>query len=540
MGFGSFLKKELKEQLGSWDDFTDGFKEGFFSTDYLRDYKHASKTFVADGQALAPTNKFLFHVYFTLNTAEIPGLAQAIGGAEGKSRIGMLVKTAQLPSYTFDIDELHQYNRKRYVQKKINYQPVTLTLHDDGSDTVRSMWANYMMYYYSDSDYGYDGQGSNNPEYNSRNIYSDLRRVNDWGYNGAGFGDGTKPAFFKDIKIYGLNRNNFTSYTLINPIISSFQHDTFDYSAGNGIMQHSITFNYEVVKYGRGKVGSEVRGFGDPAMYDTTPSPLRSGTKATLFGQGGILDAGSSILDDLASGNILGAIRTGGSLRNTLKGVNVSSLVSSEIVSGAIGAGLNFLSNNGARSSSPFSIPTFGSNFGLNLGGSITNSATTLFGGTSFSSLNSSLSTSNSDLGFLSNTFNSTSPSINSLANTFGSGGELSSDYTNLFASMQASLAPGLNILEGAVDTVTEAISEIDIPNITELVEDIPSGTSLQDATDEVSTVLSEASKSFSPASENIADTFTTTINSNEFNSFTTQFNNSAGDIISNGSNITQ
>jgi len=94
MGFGSFLKKELKEQLGSWDNFTDGFKEGFFGTDYLRDYKHASKTFVADGQALAPTNKFLFHVFFTLNTAEIPGLAQAIGGAEGKSRIGMLVKTA--------------------------------------------------------------------------------------------------------------------------------------------------------------------------------------------------------------------------------------------------------------------------------------------------------------------------------------------------------------------------------------------------------------------------------------------------------------
>lgn len=540
MGFGSFLKKELKEQLGSWDNFTDGFKEGFFGTDYLRDYKHASKTFVADGQALAPTNKFLFHVYFTLNTAEIPGLAEAIGGSEGKSRIGMLVKTAQLPSYTFDIDELHQYNRKRYVQKKINYQPVTLTLHDDGSDTVRSMWANYMMYYYSDSDYGYDGQGNNNPEYNSRNIYSDLRRVNDWGYNGAGFRDGTKPAFFKDIKIYGLNRNNFTSYTLINPIVSSFQHDTFDYSAGNGLMQHSITFNYEAVKYGRGKVGSEVRGFGDPAMYDTTPSPLRAGTKATLFGQGGILDAGSSILDDLASGNILGAIRTGGSLRNTLKGVNVSSLVSSEIVSGAISAGLNFLSNNGARSSSPFSIPTFGSNFGLSLGGSISNNASSLFGGTSFSSLNSSLNTSNLGLGFFSNTFNNTSPSINSLKNTFGPGGELSSDYTNLFASMQTSLGPGLNILENVADTVSESLSSIDLPNITELVDDIPSTTSLKDTADEVSPVLSDASKSFAPATENVANTFKTTINSNEFNSFTKQFKNTAGNIVSNGSNITQ
>ena len=536
MGFGSFLKKELKEQLGSWDNFTDGFKEGFFGTDYLRDYKHASKTFVADGQALAPTNKFLFHVYFTLNTAEIPGLAQAVGGAEGKSRIGMLVKTAQLPSYTFDIDEMHQYNRKRYVQKKINYQPVTLTLHDDGSDAVRSMWANYMMYYYNDSDYGYDGQGSNNPEYNSRDIYNDLRRVNDWGYDGTGFGDGTKPPFFKDIKIYGLNRNNFTSYTLINPIIQSFQHDTFDYSAGNGIMQHSITFNYEAVKYGRGKVGSEVRGFGDPAMYDTTPSPLRAGTKATLFGQGGILDAGSSILDDLASGNILGAIRTGGSLRNTLKGVNVSSLVSSELVSSAISSGLNFLSNSGARSSSPFSIPTFGSNFGLNLGGSISGNST-LFGGTAFGSLNTSLNTSNLGLGFFSNTFNNTSPSINSLANTFGPGGELSSNYTNLFASMQTSLGPGLNILESGLSTVTESLNDTVVPNITGLVEDVPGVDSLVNSATET---LSSVSKSFAPVAENVANTFSTTINSNEFNSFTTQFKDAAGEIFSNGSNITQ
>ena len=93
MGFGSFLKSSLKEQLGSWDDFSDGFKEGFFGNDYFRDYKHGSKTFVADGHALAPTNKFLFHVYFTLNTAEIPSLSRAMGGAEGASRIGMLVKS---------------------------------------------------------------------------------------------------------------------------------------------------------------------------------------------------------------------------------------------------------------------------------------------------------------------------------------------------------------------------------------------------------------------------------------------------------------
>jgi len=535
MGFGSFLKKELKEQLGSWDNFTDGFKEGFFGTDYLRDYKHASKTFVADGQALAPTNKFLFHVYFTLNTAEIPGLAQAVGGAEGKSRIGMLVKTAQLPNYTMDITELHQYNRKRYVQTKINYQPVTITLHDDGSDVIRSMWANYMMYYYNDSDYGYDGQGSNSPEYNSRNIYDDLRNINNWGYDGSGFAGGVKPPFFKDIKIYGLNRNNFTSYTLINPIISSFQHDTFDYSAGNGIMQHSMTFNYEAVKYGRGKVGSEVRGFGDPAMYDTTPSPLSKTTTASLFGQGGILDSGNSILEDLASGNILGAIRTGGSLRNTLKGKNIGSLVSSELVAGAISSGLNFLSNNGSRSSSPFSIPTLGSNFGLDLfGGNIVNSAKGLFGGTSFESLNNVL---DNNSNFLTNTFNSVSPSINSLKNQFATGGELNSDFTSIFSNLKSSLAPGMNVLESATSDITQSLSSVELPNINGLFDDIPSADSLINTTTQTG---NEIVKSFAPVTDSLSNSFKAVTNSNQFNSFTNQFKDVGGSIFSNGSNISQ
>ena len=162
MGFGSFLKSSLKEQLGSWDDFSGGFKEGFFGNDYFRDYKHGSKIFVADGHALAPTNKFLFHVYFTLNTAEIPELNKAIGGEDGASRIGMLVKTVKLPTFNFDVEEMNQYNRKRYIQKKINYRPVNIAFHDDGSDTVRSMWYNYYNYYYNDPNYGYDVRGSNN------------------------------------------------------------------------------------------------------------------------------------------------------------------------------------------------------------------------------------------------------------------------------------------------------------------------------------------------------------------------------------------
>lgn len=541
MGFGSFLKQSLKEQIGSWDNFSDGFKEGFFGEDYFRDYKHGSKVFVADGHALAPTNKFLFHVYFTLNTSEIPQLAQVMGGAEGASRIGMLVKTAKLPTFNFEVEEMNQYNRKRYIQKKINYRPVNLTFHDDGSDSVRSMWYNYYSYYYDDPSYGYDGNGSNNPGYNARDIYDNDRIVHDWGFSGVGPNGYDKPAFFKDIKIYGLNRGNFTSYTLINPIITDWDHDMFDYSAGNDIMQHTMTISYETVKYGRGKVGAEVKGFGDSAMYDTSPSPLRAGTTTTLFGRGGIIDAGGSILDDLASGNILGALRTGGTLRNTLKGKNVGSIIASDLVSTAISTGLNYISNNGSRSNSGFSIPTFGSNFGLSsFGGGITKTATGMFSSTGFDSLSSSLSNTMPDLGNVTNMFGGISTSVNQLKQQMAPGTELHTNYTAFFNNMKATMEPGMAVMEKEMSEVASQVDITSVPNITDLQNDIPSANSLKEVATAVTPTLQTASKTFALVAQDLSQQMKTLTQSGEMKQMTNSLRNTAGNVFSNGTDISQ
>jgi hypothetical protein len=335
---------------------------------------------------------------------------------------------------------MNQYNRKRYIQKKINYQPVTITLHDDGSDAVRSMWVNYYRYYYNDPSYNYDGQGTNTPGYNNRDIYDNLRSVSDWGYNGQGPTGDTKPAFFKDIKIYTLNRGNFKSYTLINPIISDFQHDTHDVSASGDFMQHSMTVNYETVKYGRGRIGNQVKGFADPSVYDTTPSPLRPGGTASTFGVGGIFDAGESIIEDLASGNILGAIRTGGTLKNTLKNVDVSQLLSSDIASEAISQGVNFISGLGSNNSnaSGFNIPSFGASEGLD-------TLSQNFSGTA-GDVGTSLATTN--------TFSTLSDSLGSLRrqfapnfNTFGSG------LTTELVDIQKATQQGIAVLESNAST---------------------------------------------------------------------------------------
>jgi hypothetical protein len=260
----------------------------------------------------------------------------------------LLVKTVDLPKYNISTQTLNQYNRKRVVQTKVDYQPVTMTFHDDGGDNSRKLWYYYFSYYYKDPAQQYLAPNNNNGSfgasanrqagfgYNTRDIYSDVLQVKDWGYAGETWNDGSstsggKPPFFRDIRIYGMDQRKYAEYILVNPIISNWSHDQYAYAEGNGVMQHSMTINYETVKYYEGAIGASrpdtnVQGFADPAHYDTTLSPIsRPGGNQTIFGQGGLLDAGLGILTDLQSGTVgglIGAAQTAGRTYNTIKSLN--------------------------------------------------------------------------------------------------------------------------------------------------------------------------------------------------------------------------
>jgi hypothetical protein len=279
------------------------------------------------------------------------------------NNLSLTVKNIQLPQYELAVNTLNQYNRKRLVQTKINYQPVQVVFHDDGSDLVRNLWYNYFSYYYKDPSQAYNGgagtSGTNGPaenissgfDYNGRDIYQNTRNGNDWGFigesyqNPAAYSNGTdasgKPAFFKDIRIYGLNQHKFAEYVLVNPIITAWQHDQYDYSQGDGMMQNSMTVKYETVKYRSGAISgvrsdTNVKGFGDPANYDTVRSPIsRPGSTASVLGQGGLLDTGIGIVEDLQSGTLLGAIgavQKAGATYNTFKGKSLQSIANEEAI----------------------------------------------------------------------------------------------------------------------------------------------------------------------------------------------------------------
>lgn len=339
--------------------------KGFTGVEGVADYEHAAKTFLTNGYEFAPRHKYLFHVYFTINTAYVPALRSAFADNQEIATIGLMVKNVQLPNYNISVEQMNQYNRKRLVQTKIDYQPVQFEFHDDGGDLIRDFWYSYYSYYYKDPSQKYDNLANNNGSlgpligtpngfsYNSRDIYDNNRTVNDWGYIGESYTDGAdifgvgntgKLPFFKDIRIFGFNQHKWASYILINPLITEWQHDTYDYSQSNGTMSNRMTIRYETVKYGTGAIG-DVRpdtnavGFADPSYYDTLISGItRPGSNATVFGQGGLIDTGIGIAEDLASGGVagyIGAAQKAIAAYDTYKDKNLASIANQEVKTSA-------------------------------------------------------------------------------------------------------------------------------------------------------------------------------------------------------------
>lgn len=330
---------------------------GFFGSEYLRDYTHADKAFHSNLYQYAPKFKYLFHCYFNINQS----VYDIDKNASTQQNFGILVRDVKLPSYQMQVQQMNQYNRKRLVQTKIKYQPVSFTFFDDNSNTMAKLWAAYYTYYYYDGSNpdvlfggkpGAKGQdlgsaiqagtvrglggrsgagGADSSQYFERNLYNPSITGNtNWGYVSESSQPKKQP-FFKDITVYGFYQKNFIAYTLINPVITEFAHDTYSYDEGTGIMKNTMSIDYETVVYNEGNLagnnpGQLVPGFADVNTYDRKLSPIAMpGSNNTVLGQGGLVDAVNGAVNSFTgkNKNILAGIKTIGAAYKTFKNTNL-------------------------------------------------------------------------------------------------------------------------------------------------------------------------------------------------------------------------
>jgi len=297
--------------MPSINNFLQGFQDGLPG---MKDYRHASRLYIDNNYKLMPKQKFMYHVVFdTDETLFFNGFNQS-----EKFELNMLVKACDLPKYDMSVEEKTQYNKKMYLATRIAYDPVNITFHDDHADTVNAFWKKYYEYHIADS----VAMTSDQTVQNTLHDYYDGIGQKNYTKFGMDTPKKKKKPYLRSVQIFVLHKQRFTSMTLVNPVIGSFSHDNLDAADGTGILSNTMQILYETVIYQSGniRVGAIPSGFAQ-IHYDKEPSPLTvlGGGTNSIFGPGGVVDGVGSVIRNVQSGNILGAILAASNTYNNAK-----------------------------------------------------------------------------------------------------------------------------------------------------------------------------------------------------------------------------
>lgn len=261
----------------------------FTSPGWLKDQQHARALYRDDNlYDLAPKAGWIYYVRIGINPA-VKQTLNATWANRFAPFVGILAKSAELPKFKIQTETVNQYNRKTKVQTKLDYDPVTITFHDDMANATTTLWKQYYQYYFADGRTNIGGL-----QRNSRTSmgYRDTKyQANAHAY---GMANGQDDPFFNSIEIFLLNKHRYTSVTLLNPVITDWQHDMVDQTQGNKLMSSKMTVAYESVVYGNGNARKV--GFTND-HYDNTRSPLTI-AGSSLFGAGGIVPGAAELLGD--------------------------------------------------------------------------------------------------------------------------------------------------------------------------------------------------------------------------------------------------
>ena len=241
----------------------DAFLFNLQSEVHLRDARHAHQIYTQNNFAFTPKTKHMYHVRFEAN--EEVGNTVTSNVFKFQKELGVLVKNADLPSFRANVENKQQYNRKKNVQTRLDYQDCRITLHDDNIGVTRALLEEYYRYYFVDGNKTTDGI---NGAYQPRDKY--FSKVPSYGMD-----NNKRNPFFKYITIYQLSRRQWVAYTLVNPLLTAWDHGSVD-SDGSNFNENTISVAYEGVLYTSGTVNPEAPpGFSDESVgYDVTESPL--------------------------------------------------------------------------------------------------------------------------------------------------------------------------------------------------------------------------------------------------------------------------
>lgn len=184
----------------------------------------AQEAFRSDGdQLLVPRQKYNFELQLFM-TGYTPHTFKRVSNTSAAS-------------YSIDTTVMNQYNKKRVVQTRLNYDPITVVFYDTYDNHWHHMMKNYLSHYYNNG----DGIRLHTGEETSSTVSPSFD-------TSQGFTPNADRYFFSQIKIIQNGHlDEFRETILINPHITSMQGDTLDY-ADSETVKYSVTFQPESIQ----------------------------------------------------------------------------------------------------------------------------------------------------------------------------------------------------------------------------------------------------------------------------------------------------
>jgi len=221
---------------------------------YLKDFRNAYQ-FRPD--VAPPRQKFQGYVNFIPNRAL---LGQLLGedSLQLRTRLGSLVRTAQLPEVQIQTQIVNSFNEKKIVTTGREYSPIGLTLFDTIQNEWLTMLMKYYTYQFADSANKFSGTEASGRDFDIASLTKNVNKYNsespakftedntNKGYdsNAFGFTQRQTPYFFERIDIILYHGDTGIQYSLANPIITNIQFGDLDY-ADSGLKDIQIQLQYE-------------------------------------------------------------------------------------------------------------------------------------------------------------------------------------------------------------------------------------------------------------------------------------------------------
>ena len=176
----------------------------------LRDSHTAASNFRLNSEEWngVPKPKFLYYVRFVRSSSS---------GSDWAKGVGVLAKEIDRPKVSFDTETLNQYNKKRIIQKRSEFEPVTFTFHDTVDNKVFHMFEDYYRFYYGDP------RNSDALAWSWDVMAANMQQgASGWGYIPTAGSNPNDSYFFSHIEFYYIYGGNYSRYDIVHPKIKTF------------------------------------------------------------------------------------------------------------------------------------------------------------------------------------------------------------------------------------------------------------------------------------------------------------------------------